>query len=130
MYICLHDTFLVLKIVKNGNCRNWGFIFAWDLGVIFLGIPNLKIFGFWKNNFFKFRFQGFIEKCVGCFLVYLHLRVLLNHAPTSTQLYPPPPCSFQPPPSSLQHPEQYLNQYIATKTLHVIAQFPKFRPKN
>ena len=34
------------------------------------------------------------------------LRVLLNRAPTSTQLHPPPP-------SSLQHPQQYLNQKIA-----------------
>ena len=50
-------------------------------------------------------------------------RVLLNRAPTSTQLHPPtrsstqlhppPPSSFQPPPSSLQHPQQYLNQNIA-----------------
>ena len=54
----------------------------------------------------------------------LHLKwVLLNRAPTSTQLHPPPPnfiqlhppppSSFQPPPSSLQHPQQYLNQNIA-----------------
>ena len=41
------------------------------------------------------------------------LRVLLNRAPTSTQLHPPPPSSFQSPPSSLQHPQQYLNQNIA-----------------
>ena len=58
------------------------------------------------------------------------LRVLLNCAPTSTQLHPPPPSytqlvststqlhtsspsSFQPPTSSLQHPRQYLNQNIA-----------------
>ena len=34
------------------------------------------------------------------------LRVLLNRAPTSTQLHPPPP-------SSLQHLQQYLNQNIA-----------------
>ena len=33
---------------------------------------------------------------------------------TSTQLHPPPPSSFQPPPSSLQHPQQYLNQNIAS----------------
>ena len=46
--------------------------------------------------------------------------VLLNRAPNSTQLHPPPPSSFQPPPSSfqpppssLQHPQQYLNQNIA-----------------
>ena len=39
--------------------------------------------------------------------------VLLNCAPTSTHLHPPPPSSFQPPPSSLQHPQQYLNQNIA-----------------
>ena len=47
-------------------------------------------------------------------------RVLLNRAPTSTQLHPPPlssfqppPSSFQPPPSFLQHPKQYLKQNIA-----------------
>ena len=32
---------------------------------------------------------------------------------TSIQLHPPPPSSFQSPPSSLQHPQQYLNQNIA-----------------
>ena len=41
------------------------------------------------------------------------MRVLLNRAPTSTQLHPPPPSSFQPPLSSLQHPQQYLNQNVA-----------------
>ena len=39
--------------------------------------------------------------------------VLLNRAPSSTQLHPPSLSSFQPPPSSLQHPQQYLNQNIA-----------------
>ena len=39
--------------------------------------------------------------------------VLLNCAPTSTQLHPPPPSSFQPPPIFLQYPQQYLNQNIA-----------------
>ena len=34
-------------------CRIWGFIFAWDLGVIFSGIPSFKIFGFWKKTFLK-----------------------------------------------------------------------------
>ena len=47
-------------------------------------------------------------------------RELLNHAPASTQLRPPPPSSFQPPsssfqppPRSLQHPQRYQNQNIA-----------------
>ena len=35
-------------------------------------------------------------------------RVLLNHAPSSTQLYPPPSSSFQPPLSSIQlHPAHF-----------------------
>ena len=38
---------------------------------------------------------------------------LLNRAPSSTQLHPPPPNSFQPPRSSLQHPQRYKNQNIA-----------------
>ena len=58
-------------MIKNGYCGNWGFIFAWNLDVIFLGIPNFKIFRFRKKFFLKFEFQGFIEKCVACFLVYL-----------------------------------------------------------
>ena len=40
-------------------------------------------------------------------------RILLNRAPSSILLHPPPPSSFQPPPSSLQHPQQYSNQNIA-----------------
>ena len=49
--------------------------------------------------------------------------VLLNRAPSSTQLHPPPPSStqlnplspssFQPTTSSPQHPQQYLKQNIA-----------------
>ena len=39
--------------------------------------------------------------------------VLLNRAPSSTQLHPPPLSSFQPTPNSLHHPQQYLNQNIA-----------------
>ena len=34
---------LELKIVKNRYSGNGGFIFAWDLRVIFLGIPSFKI---------------------------------------------------------------------------------------
>ena len=77
------------------------------------------------------------------------MRVLLNRAASSTQLHPPPPSStqlhpplhssFQPPPSSIHlrpahfslHPAlcNTLNN-IWTKILHVIGQFPKFRPKS
>ena len=45
--------------------------------------------------------------------IYANKRILLNRAPSSTQLHPPPPSSFQSPPSSLLHPQQYLNQNIA-----------------
>ena len=41
------------------------------------------------------------------------LRVLLNRAPTSTQLISTSTQLHPPPPSSLQHPQQYLNQNIA-----------------
>ena len=71
----MHLFFLDLKIVKNGYCGNDGFIFAWDLGVIFSGIPNLVIGQFLKFFFFNFGLKGVVEKCVGCFLVYLFLRV-------------------------------------------------------
>ena len=63
-----------------------------------------------------------------------YLWVLLNRAPTFTQLHPPPPSSFQPPPSSIHlHPAYFslhpalcntLNN-IWTKRLHVIGQFPQ-----
>ena len=55
-------------MVKNGYCGNDGFISAWDLGVIFLGIPKW-LFGGFLENFFGLK--GVMEKCVGCFLVYL-----------------------------------------------------------
>ena len=52
---------------------NDDFMFAWDLGVIFLSVLNCAIGGF-SNNFLGLK--GVMEKCVGCFLVYLFLRVL------------------------------------------------------
>ena len=39
-------------MVKNGYCGNDGFIFAWDLGVILLGIPNWEIGGFFLKKYF------------------------------------------------------------------------------
>ena len=67
MYNCLHDTFLELKTVKNGYCGNWGFIFPWDLGVIFLGIPIFKILRFRKIKFFKIRILRCHRKLCGLF---------------------------------------------------------------
>ena len=52
--------------------------FAWDLGVIFLGVPNCAICGLLKTIFFYFGLKGVMEKCVGCFLVYLFLRGFLT----------------------------------------------------
>ena len=62
-----------------------------------------------QSNFYRTFVLGKINTC----LIGKILWVLLNRAPTSTQLHPPPPSSFQPPPSSLQHLQQYLNQNIA-----------------
>ena len=60
-------------MLKNGYYGNDGFIFTGDLGVIFLGIPNLVNSSFSKKNIFfsNFGLKGVVEKCVGCFLVYL-----------------------------------------------------------
>ena len=44
-------------------------IFAWDLGVNFLGIPNWVIGGF-LIFFFNFGLKEVMERCVGYFLVY------------------------------------------------------------
>ena len=55
-----------------GYDGNDSFIFAWDLGFIFLSVPNWVIRGFSKN------FLGLkcvMEKCVGCLIVYLFLKV-------------------------------------------------------
>ena len=61
-------------MVKNGYCRNDGFISAWDLGVIFLGIPKW-VFGGFLEIFFGLKGVDWkmwkMEKCVDCFLVYL-----------------------------------------------------------
>ena len=58
-------------MVKNVYCGNDGFIFAWDLGSSFLGVPNWVIGEFSKKNFLNFGLKEVMEKCVGCFLVYL-----------------------------------------------------------
>ena len=51
--------FLGLKIVKSGYCGNWGFIFAWDLGVIFLAYWVFKIS---KRILFKIQILRFHRK--------------------------------------------------------------------
>ena len=55
---------------------NGGSNFAWDLGAIFSGIPNLVMGGISKKYFLNFGLKGAVEKCVGYFLVYLFLKVL------------------------------------------------------
>ena len=71
MYICLHDTFFrVKKIVKNGYCRNRVLSFAWDLGIIFLGIQIFQDLRLQKKFFKKIQILGVIEKCIGWVLVY------------------------------------------------------------
>ena len=57
-------------MTKNGYYRNDSFTFAWDLGVVFLGIRNWIIAGFFVF-FFNLGLKGVIEKCVGYFLEYL-----------------------------------------------------------
>ena len=67
--------FFRLKKKKKGYYGNESFIFAWNLGVIFLGTPNWVITKLFLQNYWFlqnfFDFEGFIEKCVGCFVVYL-----------------------------------------------------------
>ena len=63
-------------------------------------------------------------------------RVLINRAPSSIQLHPPPPSSFQPPPSSIQlisadtqlsvTPSALLEPNYRTQ----LGIFPKFRLKH
>ena len=60
-------------MVKNGYYGNGGLRFAWDLGIIFLGIPNHAIDGFLKKILFNFGLKSVLEKRMVCFLVYLFL---------------------------------------------------------
>ena len=72
-YICSHDTFLRLKTVKNGLLQEWGFKFC----LRFRRLKSCDRRVFKKKNLFNFGFKGVMEKCVGCFLVYLFLRVFI-----------------------------------------------------
>ena len=54
---------------------NEGFIFAWGLGVSFMGIPNLVMIGFSKKFFQNFGLKGVIEKCVSCVRTYRFIKV-------------------------------------------------------
>ena len=56
-----------------GYYGSWVLSFAWDLGVTFLGVPNLVICEFFLNIVFNLGLKGVIKRCVGCFLVYLFL---------------------------------------------------------
>ena len=49
-------------MVKNGYCRNDGFIFAWDLGVIFFRHTKFGDWPVFKTLFFNFSFQGVMKK--------------------------------------------------------------------
>ena len=60
-------------MVKNEYYGNKCLSLAWDLSVIFLGVPNLRFDEVKKN--WSFGSKGVIEKCESCFLVYLFLEV-------------------------------------------------------
>ena len=63
--LVLKITLLLVKnlffSVKKGMSY-WGFIFTWDLGVIFLGIPSFKILRFRKKLFFQIQILRFHRK--------------------------------------------------------------------
>ena len=100
---------------------------------------------FWKTSLFVFlrflfsacsefdvMFMNFCNICITTihivdvrYSVFLFsritFRVLLNRAPTSTQLHPPPPCFTQlhlPPPSSFQPPPSSTHLHSAQLSLH------------
>ena len=55
---------------KKGYYGNESLSFAWDLGVIFLGVRNLRFGGLETFFILDFRFKGATEKFESCFLVY------------------------------------------------------------
>ena len=90
--------------------------FFWSYYLDITSSPSHKRWG--KYSYFV-RFLRLPKKIIlkSKIFVFLLLRVLLNRAPTSTQLHPPTPSSFQPPSSSLN--------IISTKISHVIEKFPQ-----
>ena len=53
------------------RCYGNGYLmFAWDLGVTFLGVPNAPVSWGKKKNFKDFGSRGVMEICICCFLVY------------------------------------------------------------
>ena len=62
-------------MVKNGYYANRGSNFAWDLGVVLLGVRNVQ-FGEVKRKMFRFfDSKDVMEKYVSRFLVYPSLRI-------------------------------------------------------
>ena len=55
---------------KNGHYGNGGLSFALDLGVSFLGVPNLR-FGVLKIFFLILGLKNVMEKHADCLLAYL-----------------------------------------------------------
>ena len=78
MSVYFHSTFLRLKIIKNGVLRKWWFYFCLRFRRNFFRHTKLRDWWvFKKNNNNNFGLKGVIEKCMGCFLVYVSLKVLL-----------------------------------------------------
>ena len=98
---------------------------------------NCKKLRIWSNLLKKHLMENINFRAA---LVFVKMkRVLLNSAPNSTQLHPPPPSSFQLPSSSTQLQPAHFSLHpalcntlsvIRTKLSHVIGDFPKFKLKN
>ena len=145
--------FLVIAIMitlLSNKCSTKNSLLWQKILMMFLSVPQplnqfhgtfhgLKItnwFIIWHGNCLLtgFDFSIKILLVTKTFLFWISLWVLLNRAPTFTQLHPPPARSFQPPPSSIHlHPAHFslhlalcntLNN-IWTKILHVFGQFPQ-----
>ena len=89
---------------------------------------------FWSFSVCNVSQYSIVFTEVGVSLCLYLFRVLLNRAPSSNHLHPPPTGSFQPPPSSIHlHPAHFsfhpalcnTLSNIRTKISHVIALFPQ-----
>ena len=78
MSVYFRGAFLRVKIIKNGVLRKWWFYFCLRFRRNFFRHTKLRDWWvFKKNNNNNFGLKGVIEKCMGCFLVYVSLKVLL-----------------------------------------------------
>ena len=63
-------------MVKNEYYGNVGLSLAWDIGVIFLGVPDCAICDFWFFYFFKFKPYGKMWRLFPCIPIFFRVSLI------------------------------------------------------